>query len=170
MHVHPEDVPLIKQTRVRYIRTAGKRVWIFSPKGQYSVKSGYHQLSKQSIVNISDAAQHKDLWKRIWALKIPPKLQHFWWKILHNALPVAANLARLRIKLSRDCVLCGEEEESIMHLLFHCRVAREIWELSPLHIPPGQFLNHSTPAHVIHDLIFLQSRVEYNVPIFPFIG
>ncbi|CAL9222664.1 unnamed protein product [Arabidopsis halleri] len=46
-----------------------------------------------------------------------------------------ANIASRRIKISPDCLFCGDAAETVFHIFFQCRLAKEIWELSPLHIP-----------------------------------
>lgn len=67
----------------------------------------------------------------IWTLAIPPKIKTFWWRILHDGLPVAENLRKRSIKVDSTCQMCGEHPETQLHLLFHCRVTREIWSLVP---------------------------------------
>lgn len=47
--------------------------------------------------------------------------------MLHNALPVAANLKKRGIKVDQNCQVCGEEVETLQHMLINCRVAKEIW-------------------------------------------
>lgn len=137
--IHPADINLIKRIRPRITVAPDTPIWIFTNTGQYTVKSGYHQLLKSSLVQLLETQTFNRLCKSIWKLSIPPKVKHFWWKILHNAIPVAGALASRRIKVPRDCVLCGEMEESVLHLLFHCRVSKEIWELSPLEYDICQF-------------------------------
>lgn len=46
--------------------------------------------------------------RKLWSLNIPPKLKIFWWKVLHNGLPVATNLVRSGCRINMDCQLCGE--------------------------------------------------------------
>lgn len=66
----------------------------------------------------------------LYKLNIPPKLNIFWWKILHNCLPVAVNLNKRGGRVSPDCQLCGEGNEIISHLFYECKVSREIWNLA----------------------------------------
>ncbi|XP_023633818.1 uncharacterized protein LOC111829312 [Capsella rubella] len=92
--VHPDDISHIMKVRPRLIKSPDVPVWIFTKDGHYTF---------------------------IWSLHVPPKIKHFWWKVLHNALPVTGNLALRNIKIQKECNFCGEAEESIMHILFHCR-------------------------------------------------
>ena len=68
--------------------------------------------------------------KKIWRLNIPPKIKMFWWKLLHDGLPVAYNLNQRGCKLEPTCKVRGDYDENIDHMLIQCRVAREIWSLA----------------------------------------
>lgn len=54
----------------------------------------------------------------------------FWWKAIHNGLPVIENLNKRGCRNCELCPVCGEEIETIDHMLIQCRVAWEIWSLS----------------------------------------
>lgn len=54
-----------------------------------------------------------------------------WWRILHDGLPVAENLRRRNIKVDSSCQMCGDYPESQYHMMFQCRVTREICSLAP---------------------------------------
>lgn len=136
--IHPHDIQIIKRIRPRLTAGPDTPTWIYTKDGQYSVKSGYHQLTKDLSSHLSKVNRINAVTKSIWTLSAPPRIKHFWWKVIHNALPVADALIRRRIKIPAECILCGEDKETISHLFFHCRVAREIWELSPIALPPGQ--------------------------------
>lgn len=76
--IHPEDVQLIKRIYPRLTKAPDAPMWIYTKDGQYSVKSGYHQLSKNSLTHANDANQINACWKQIWILNVPPKIKHFW--------------------------------------------------------------------------------------------
>ena len=63
--------------------------------------------------------------------KSSSKIKTFWCKIAHNSLPVAYNLKKRGIKTGDWCQVCGEEKETLNHMMFHCRVSKEIWSLDP---------------------------------------
>ncbi|KAG7572532.1 Reverse transcriptase domain [Arabidopsis suecica] len=83
---------------------------------------------------------------------------------------VSENLTRRHIRVSQDFILCVEEAESIIHLFFHCRVAREIWELSPLHIHQDKLQNQNSILHIVQDMLSFKGKPPYNDHLFPFIG
>lgn len=168
--VHPEDIPLIKKIRLRLIKTHDTPTWIFKKDGQYKVRSGYHQLTKPGTEHTPANSSINTLWKQLWKLNIPPKIKHFWWRVLHNALPVADNLARRKLKILLDCIFCGDAKESILHLLFQCRFAKEVWELSPLRIQPGQLEGKTSLSDIMQHLLMLKDQTMLQEHLFPFIG
>ncbi|XP_020889488.1 uncharacterized protein LOC110230528 isoform X2 [Arabidopsis lyrata subsp. lyrata] len=92
----PEDAQLIRRIRLRLLKGPDVPTWIFTKDGQYTVKSGYHQLSKPHPDCSITSTQLQD------------------------------NIAHRRIKISSDCLFCGDAAETIPHLFFQCRVAKEI--------------------------------------------
>lgn len=125
-----EDVQRIM--RLRPSITGGNDVlyWRLSNSRKYIVKSGYHvqkQMDDEDAlinqVQFHPSTQLRNqVINRLWSLNIPPKIKIFWWKLLHNGLPVATNLVRRRCRINLDCQLCGEGYESLSHLLYECRV------------------------------------------------
>ena len=82
----------------------------------------------------------------------PPKIKLFWWKCIHNGLPVAESLNIRGCRVYRYCQLCGEEVEMVKHMLFGCRVDREAWNLSLLNTCP-QFDHLNTTLSLLQELI-----------------
>ncbi|XP_058185931.1 uncharacterized protein LOC131303156 [Rhododendron vialii] len=65
-------------------------------------------------------------------LKFSPKLKHFWWKVCRNRLATKENLMRRNCANNPMCPMCGKHSESIEHLLFHCKWAKNVWFKSPI--------------------------------------
>ena len=84
--------------------------------------------------NCSNISIPKRAWGGIWQLKLPHKLRHFIWKAGQNILATKDNLIG---KITEDdvCVLCGQPEETTCHLLWFCKLAREVWESNKLALP-----------------------------------
>ncbi|KAJ4872358.1 Uncharacterized protein Rs2_45973 [Raphanus sativus] len=72
--------------------------------------------------------------KCIWAPPLLPKIKIFLWKCARNALPTRDNLQRRNITTNTSCLRCGESE-TLLHLLFHCPFAAEVWSLTPWSAP-----------------------------------
>ena len=68
----------------------------------------------------------------MWKLKVKLKLKLFIWKCMNSALPVNEKIyTRTRIG-DLMCKSYGEDIEIMEHLFFHCRLAKEVWRLSPV--------------------------------------
>lgn len=98
----------------------------------------------------------KGLWSSLWKEKTPPKLRHFLWRILSGALAVKQQLRSRCIQIDPICSLCGEEPQSICHMLFHCPRAKEVWSLSNFPLPPTGFSRTSTFLNLHY--LFMTSR------------
>ncbi|KAL2931724.1 hypothetical protein RDABS01_037134 [Bienertia sinuspersici] len=57
----------------------------------------------------------------------PPKLKHFIWRACHGMLAVKERFFYRHITNSQTCQLCGDNAETIVHSIFWCKYAREIW-------------------------------------------
>lgn len=101
-------------------------VWLLEKSGNYSTKSGYalakiHKGEDQPSFN----------WKRyVWNVECSPKLRHFLWKLKNNALTVGEIVQRRGMQVDGHCKSCGEDE-SILHVMFTCPVAKKVWDLVP---------------------------------------
>ncbi|XP_013607275.1 PREDICTED: uncharacterized protein LOC106313893 [Brassica oleracea var. oleracea] len=132
-----EDLEIIKKVRPAATNTRDFATWIHTKDGYYSVKSCYNLLrnsftqANSNPQSNENCNQQKEILKNIWKLNSPPKIKHFWWRVIHNALPVAENLRRRKIQIEDTCQRCGEESETVNHMLFHCRISKEIWNLAP---------------------------------------
>ena len=67
-------------------------------------------------------------WKSIWKPKVPTKVRFFLWvgslgKILTD------NLRKRNIVLVRWCCVSKRGGETMDHLMLHCSVARETWDM-----------------------------------------
>ncbi|XP_042983202.1 uncharacterized protein LOC122312613 [Carya illinoinensis] len=67
--------------------------WQATNNGQYTVKSGYHyQRSLISELEGEASRKHseKDVWKRLWKMKVAPAVKFFVWRACSDALPISA--------------------------------------------------------------------------------
>lgn len=142
-------------------------VWLPEKLGVYSSKSGYALLHHILATTPSDFN-----WKRcIWNLKMAPKIKHFMWRIVNNALPVSSNLALRGITVSDSlCKKCSQQEDKI-HLLFSCPYATRVWELAPTLFKPQTDLVEST-GKLLQDLMRMlnlpPTRIS-STPLYPWL-
>lgn len=125
----PLDIPLVHMIRPSLAGVFDMVTWAHTKHGEYTLKSGYHLLQSQKC-QTSSTPTH--IYKTIWKENVPPKVKHLWWRAFHEALPVTLNLRHKHILENSSCPVCGETDESVNHLLFTCRISREIWDLAPL--------------------------------------
>lgn len=170
--VENEDIGQIRFIKPSICDREDAILWHYTKDGEYSVKSGYHFI--HALSHIPGLHEQQKLFKEIWSLKIPPKIRHFWWRVMHNALPVAENLKRRGLRIESVCQVCGDYDERVNHMLFQCRVAAEIWEHSSVGVIRG---NVPSSDQSFSNLSWLmeQNRNRRNdpnqvTPLFPFVG
>ncbi|XP_027072055.1 uncharacterized protein [Coffea arabica] len=71
-------------------------------------------------------------WKVLWKQNVNQKLKVFMWKSLHGALPVRELIFNRTKQGNPMCAGCGEREETIEHMMFQCKKAKEIWKMAPV--------------------------------------
>lgn len=59
--------------------------------------------------------------------RAPPKRKFFVWLALHGRCWTAARRKRHNLQDDDACALCGQESETITHLLLGCSYSRQIW-------------------------------------------
>lgn len=138
----PNDILLImKQKPV--INREDFWSWKHTKSGNYCVKSGYWLASTikkpDLFLEASMLPSLNGLKEQIWSLPTVPKIKLFLWRLSSDALPVTDLLARRGISLDTRCQICGNEGESINHVLFTCSVARRLWALSQVPLPQSGF-------------------------------
>ena len=101
--------------------------WIFDPEGGYSVKSCYR--ASQGVFS----SQQCSVWKKIWSLKVPPKVRNFMWRVGFDCLPTATKLLTKHVHISPVCQRCHNADETSIHILFECHISCSSWGISQLH-------------------------------------
>ncbi|KAI5339005.1 hypothetical protein L3X38_018277 [Prunus dulcis] len=66
-------------------------------------------------------------WKFLWKLKIPPKLNIFFWLVFQGKILSNEQRARRQLSLDASCGSCHWPVESILHILRDCVKARKVW-------------------------------------------
>ena len=107
---------------------ADRLVWKHTKDGNFTVKSGFFSALNPGPANQRDIS----LWKKVWGLRLPPKLGLFTWKIIHNILPVKNRLAKRGVDLDTSYCWCLGMEEDIDHLFLNCPKAQMLWRASTL--------------------------------------
>jgi hypothetical protein len=64
----------------------------------------------------------------VWKWQIPLRIKLFSWLLFENKILTWDNLSKRGFCGPSRCVLCGEEEESINHLMVYCSFSKDVWE------------------------------------------
>jgi hypothetical protein len=107
-----------------------KLVWVDSPYGHYSVKSGY-KLMLNIIGKDVNASQQED-WHSLWKILAPPKTKHLLWRVCKGCLPTRLRLQEKRVPCTLLCPLCNQEEEDEWHTFFGCETSLQAWQAAGL--------------------------------------
>lgn len=109
-----------------------RAVWPWTSNGCYTVKSEYQSI--HALLNASNTGNNHsshmtngEVWKGIWQLYTTPKIRHFCWQVVSNALATKLNLYRRKINTSHLCPICEQFEESNEHCLFLCQWTAMVW-------------------------------------------
>ena len=128
-NIAPEDIPLILKIQISPTTSPDLLGWHYNDTGNYTVKSGYwlatHHPEYDNAVLPPPGQQ--GFKTAIWKMKTAPKIQHFLWRLLSNALPTGTILSHRGIPADTQCQRCQRADESIEHLFFDCDYVHTIW-------------------------------------------
>ncbi|XP_071928207.1 uncharacterized protein [Coffea arabica] len=132
-----EEAKRIMRIPINLADKEDRHFWTHNGNRKYTVASAYKELVKndQQREGQQEGTSLRDNkpWKILWNLNLKHKIKMFLWKCLSTALPVN-EIIYSRIKTgSPICNCCGEGIETVEHLFFQCRIAKEKWHLAQLH-------------------------------------
>ncbi|KAJ1688968.1 hypothetical protein LUZ63_013123 [Rhynchospora breviuscula] len=105
-----------------------KLIFTAASNGSFTLKGAYLLLSRgpSSLSQVSNDSRR--IYNIIWHTPgIMPRARVFMWKVVHEALPVDGILSRKLGKPPQGCGLCGSPDESVVHSLFKCPRAMQMW-------------------------------------------
>ena len=107
--------------------------WNLTRSGVFTVSSAYHEQWAHKFRNLlgsmsgSTSAIQAEIWKHLWDLQVPRKIQIFCWRALRGVVPLFSILANKHLPISDVCPVCRKGPEDMRHLLFQCDLAKELW-------------------------------------------
>ncbi|KAK7851238.1 putative ribonuclease h protein [Quercus suber] len=134
-----EDADAILSIPLSLHRPKDRRIWAETPNGKFSVKSAYRLAYEENRgggkVGCSDPSARKKAWKGLWGLNLPQKVKHFAWKAARNILDSNEALRQRHIEVDSGCALCRNPTENILHILWFCAHAKNVWNSSKFYLP-----------------------------------
>ncbi|KAM2075160.1 hypothetical protein ACFX1T_038088 [Malus domestica] len=126
------ELETIRATPIGDSSRRDRLIWAASKNGRYSVKSGYRWIQSRSLCLRDSRLPHarsvpEELWKCLWKIEVPPKIRHFLWSSLHNALATNVNLFKRRASNSPICPICLCDDESTVHIFLLCPWVKHVW-------------------------------------------
>ena len=113
-------------------------IWPLTNDGEYSVRSAYRMLvSAEALLMPSSSSSDNNglVWKKIWKIRTPNKIQHFIWHAAKESLPTKQNLQARHLPISQVCDGCGDHTEMTLHNLWLCDQAHSVWmSISEFHL------------------------------------
>lgn len=101
--------------------------WCKENHGHYSVRSAYRLLQAQKL-NWREEDK-TSFWRRIWRIRVPPKVLNLVWRSLSYCLPTTVMLQQKGVSLPVVCPVCKVENETIEHIFLRCAQAVQCWQI-----------------------------------------
>ena len=89
------------------------------------------------------------------------RLKLLLWQVAAGLLPTKDSLVKFAVSLNPTCVLCEKMDESIVHLLWNCDLARAIWFGSAWSIHTNCIPVHN-PTKIMENLISPPPEFQIN--------
>ena len=70
------------------------------------------------------------VWKTLWHLRVPNSTRVFLWRACKNILPTRDNFLRRGIIKDDLCCFCSGALETVIHVLWECLSAMDVWGVS----------------------------------------
>lgn len=137
------------QTPILHSNQADAIIWLKDKSGDYNVKAAYRNIAAEH--NHVSQPQNTN-WHSFWSMKLPPKLQIFGWKCLHNSLSLGNNLLKKHFKIDGTCPFGCDVIETDKHIFLECLISRAAWFISPLGYRSSVINIHSFREWILHSI------------------
>ncbi|XP_048502659.2 uncharacterized protein LOC125498486 [Beta vulgaris subsp. vulgaris] len=118
----------------RFTSSSDSLLWPFTTSGQYTTKSGYFFLSRNTDICSMNVPLNLKFFRILWGLRIMPKWKIFLWKLCHNGIATSANLSSRGLAISDTCPQCNLAPETSQHIFRSCHLATILWQSGHLGI------------------------------------
>ena len=118
---HREDAEAICRIPLSHRQVSDYIFWLHTEDGVYSCKSGY-QVARQLLredgwTECSSGPSGKQVWSKLWHLRVPNKIKVFGGRACQEILPTRVNPAKRRIISDNMCHCYRRCPETGVHVL-----------------------------------------------------
>ena len=90
----------------------------------------------KNLPSSSNSSQMNQVWRDVWSLQVPRKVQMFTWRALKDSLPSKLKLWKRKVVQDPICEFCAAQIEDLVHALWDCPSIQSAWAheewLSPI--------------------------------------
>ena len=127
---HRNDIDEILKIKLPGGNNEDAVAWHYEKTGCLLVRSAYKLgMDWKEIGTTTSPSSNTNgermVWKKLWALQLPPKVKVFAWKLAHNGLATQSNKVAHRMAKQSTCLICGREEDG-HHAVLMCPHARTL--------------------------------------------
>jgi ribonuclease HI len=158
-----EEIISIQSVPLSITNQEDALIWRGTKKGIFTVRSAYFLEKEREMATKpegSSRTRQSSIWKLIWQQQMPNAEKHFLWRACHEILPTKANLCTRKVLLEPRCPICEREEETVVHALWQCPAARDVWSAGNIKF---QKSNHGgqTFLQVAEDMVSICDQKEF---------
>ncbi|XP_026434352.1 uncharacterized protein LOC113331933 [Papaver somniferum] len=148
-------IPMLGKDRIRWTKTRN---------GTFTVKSAYNTLLDE--VSASNTSSNTSfIWKRLWSMKLPPKVLHLLWRILQDCL---STRDKIRIWFDMDAtVLVSVGNKNLVSWLTDMFVSNNFY-VDSVQAPSASTLSNlkwTVPSHNVVKVNFDVSFISKDLPM-----
>ncbi|KAF9622209.1 hypothetical protein IFM89_030067 [Coptis chinensis] len=130
--------------------------WAREKNNAFTVSSLYAKIGEENNLEAGEIAPQHFPYKLVWKKVVPSKNRFFIWCAILNQILTIDNIERRGMSIPNSCVMCGTEEETIMHLFMHCNMTKQVWNA----LTAGIFTFNSSPTFLeLKDVLLLWATV-----------
>ena len=86
-------------------------------------------IASETSSHLPNHPQGNFPWKRVWKAKAPSRVAFFVWTAALGKILTMDNLRKRQLIILDWCCMCKSSGETVNHLLLHCPIAWELWNM-----------------------------------------
>lgn len=137
-HLQPPDVPFVVNIPISVRNIEDSWAWHYERSGIFTVRSAYRLLvdtkkRREDWLEGRPAASNTSTiqgqWRKLWKVRVPGTVKQFAWRLALSSIPTEAVRHHRSMADSKICPICNGAEDSWLHALIDCNIAKCVWSL-----------------------------------------